>query len=93
MKKDFRITLSNFELKKDGNKPEVFGVYLIIDKRGQLSAGCWTEGTEYPNGAFRQSRGGSIDLENVIAWIDLEKERIDVTELLGKGEENYGERK
>lgn len=80
--KDFSITLSGFEFKKDGKKPEEFGVYLVIDNYGRLSAGCWTEGTMYPQGVFHQSRGGVIELEDVIAWIDVEQICVNVDDIL-----------
>ena len=84
--KEFSITLSDFEFRKKGNKPEIFGVYLIVENDGHLSAGCWSETIMYPQGIFRQSRGGIIELEDVIAWLDIEKMHVDIDEILKKQE-------
>lgn len=84
--KEFSITLSGFEFKKNGKKPELFGVYLLIENDGRLSAGCWTEGLMYPQGIFHQSRGGVIELDDVIAWLDVEKLHIDIDAILKKQE-------
>lgn len=41
--KEFTITLSDLEFKKNGKKPELFGVYLLVENDGRLSVGCWRE--------------------------------------------------
>ena len=47
-------TLSNFILMEEA-EPEDFEVYLLITKDEQMSAACYTTGTLYPQGVFRQS--------------------------------------
>ncbi len=44
------VTLSNFILMEEAESEE-FEVYLLICKDGQMSAGCYTTGTNYQQGA------------------------------------------
>ena len=45
---------------------------LVIDKDGQLSAGCVDKGSAYrtygPHGVISQSRGGIMFFDDIIAW-------------------------
>lgn len=77
MMEEISVTLTGFKFIKDGQYPDDFEVCLLILEDGQLSAGCWDTGllsTEYgkKQGCFRQSRGGVIDANYVIAWVPLE---------------------
>ncbi len=78
------ITLTGFHFIKD-MLPQDFEVCLIIEKNGHLSAGCWDTGlwsTENGKaGSFRQSRGGVIELDNVLAWLPIEETTINIKEL------------
>ena len=78
------ITLTGFHFIKDV-LPQDFEVCLIIEKNGHLSAGCWDTGlwsTENGKaGSFRQSRGGVIELDNVLAWLPIEETTINIKEL------------
>lgn len=78
------ITLTGFRFIKD-MLPQDFEVCIIIEKNGQLSAGCWDTGlwsTENGKaGSFRQSRGGVIELDNVLAWLPIEETTINIKEL------------
>ena len=78
------ITLTGFHFIKDV-LPHNFEVCLIIEKNGHLSAGCWDTGlwsTENgKEGSFRQSRGGVIELDNVLAWLPIEETTINIKEL------------
>ena len=53
---------------------------LIVERDGGLSAGCWATGINSQSdgqpGAFRQSRGGSISLDSVWAWLPIEQYRV-----------------
>ena len=75
------VTLKGFTFTKD-RLPDDFEVCLIIEKDGHLSAGCWDTGkysTENGEpGCFRQSRGGIIEADDVLAWLPLEETAIDV---------------
>lgn len=79
--KSGEITLKGFNYMKD-RLPDDFEVCLIIEKDGQLSAGCWDTGllsTENGKpGTFRQSRGGVIELDSVLAWLPIEEAQIDI---------------
>ena len=74
------ITLKGFTFMKD-KLPDDFEVCLIVENSGHLSAACWypglwpTEG-EKP-GSFRQSRGGIISPEYVLAWLPIEHTSIE----------------
>lgn len=75
------VTLKGFNYIKDGF-PDDFEVCLIVEKDGHLSAGCWDTGlwsteNEKP-GSFRQSRGGVIEFDDVLAWLPIEKATIDI---------------
>lgn len=79
------ITLTGFHFIKD-MLPQDFEVCLIIEKNGHLSAGCWDTGlwsTENGKkaGSFRQSRGGVIELDDVLAWLPIEETTINIKEL------------
>ena len=78
------ITLTGFCFIKD-MLPQDFEVCIIIEKNGHLSAGCWDTGlwsTENGKaGSFRQSRGGVIELDNVLAWLPIEETTINIKEL------------
>ncbi|MDE6713682.1 MAG: hypothetical protein K2K20_08095 [Lachnospiraceae bacterium] len=82
MKKDLKVTLTGFTFAEDGNLPEDFEVYLIVQKDGRLSAGCWDTGLDSCKdgqpGCFRQSRGGIIRIDEVLAWLPIESEKIDI---------------
>lgn len=75
------VTLKGFTFIKD-RLPDDFEVCLIVEKGGNLSAGCWDTGlwsTENGKpGCFRQSRGGVIDVDYVLAWLPIEKTAIDI---------------
>ena len=49
-----------------------------------MSAGCWDTGTlatkDGAPGEFRQSRGGTIDLEYVWAWLPIEEYEVEMVE-------------
>ena len=76
------VSLKGFNYIKD-RLPNNFEVCLIIEKNGHLSAGCWdtglrsTDGGKIP-GCFRQSRGGFIGLDEVLALLPIEKAEIDI---------------
>ena len=61
-----------------------FEVCLIVERTGHLSAGCWDTGTlatkDGAPGEFRQSRGGTIDLEYVWAWLPMEEYEVEMVE-------------
>ena len=71
------VTLSNFILMEEA-EPEEFEVYLLICKDGQMSAGCYTTGTNYQQGVFRQSRGGVWEREDIYAILPIENEYVDL---------------
>ncbi len=71
------VTLSNFILMEEA-EPEDFEVYLLITKDGQMSAACYTTGTLYPQGVFRQSRGGVWEKEDIYAILPIENEYVDL---------------
>ncbi len=81
------LTINGFIFMKE-RLPDDFEVCLIIENDGHLSAGCWDTGTysteDGKPGAFRQSRGGVIDAEYVLAWLPIEEASIDVTQLQWK---------
>lgn len=78
------VTLKGFSFIKD-KLPNNFEVCLIVEKNGNLSAGCWDTGvwsTENGKlGCFRQSRGGVIEADYVLAWLPIENTAIDVKSL------------
>ena len=78
------ITLKGFSFIKD-KLPDDFEVCLLVLKDGRLSAGCWDTGmwsTENGKpGCFRQSRGGVIEVDYVLAWLPIEETSIDVNSL------------
>ena len=66
--------------------PDDFEVCLIVEKDGHLNAGCWGTGVWSTNhrkipGSFRQSRGGVLEFDSVLAWLSIEKTEIDIKEL------------
>ena len=75
------ITLKGFTFIKD-KLPDDFEVCLIVEQDGHLSAGCWDTGLQSREngilGCFRQSRGGVIDIDDVLAWLLIEKTAIDI---------------
>ena len=75
------VTLKGFNYMKD-KFPDDFEVCLIVEKDGHLSAGCWDTGlwsTENGKpGSFRQSRGGVMEPDYVLAWLPIEKATIDI---------------
>lgn len=76
------LTLKGFSHIKD-TLPDDFEVCLIIEKNGHLSAGCWDTGLRSTDdgkipGCFRQSRGGFIGLDDVLAFLPIEKAEIDI---------------
>ena len=79
------VTLKGFNYTKD-RLPHDFEVCLIVEKDGHLSAGCWDTGlwsTDHGKipGSFRQSRGGVLEFDSVLAWLPIEKTEIDIKEL------------
>lgn len=79
------VTLKGFNYIKD-RFPNDFEVCLIVEKDGHLSAGCWDTGlwsTDHGKipGSFRQSRGGVLEFDSVLAWLPIEKTEIDIKEL------------
>ncbi len=70
--KQIEITLTDFFFVEDGIYPEEFELVLVIDKQGELSAGCMSieeyYAKDHPEGLIRQSRGGVIFFEDIIAW-------------------------
>lgn len=79
------VTLKGFNYIKD-KLPDDLEVCLIVERDGHLSAGCWNTGVWSTNhgkkpGSFRQSRGGSVEFDNVLAWLPIEKTSIDIKEL------------
>ena len=78
------LTLKGFSYIKD-TLPDDFEVCLIVEKDGHLSAGCWDAGlwsTDHGKipGSFRQSRGGVLEFDSVLAWLPIEKTEIDIKE-------------
>lgn len=74
------VTLKGFSFIQD-KIPDEFEICLIVEKNGKLSAGCWDAGDTTENGKlgyFRQSRGGVIDADYVLAWLPIEATVIDV---------------
>lgn len=79
------VTLKGFNYIKD-KLPDDFEVCLIVGKDGHLSGGCWDTGvwsTDHGKipGSFRQSRGGVLEFDSVLAWLPIEKTEIDIKEL------------
>lgn len=80
--KDGELTLKfkDFHLIED-ELPDDFEVCLIVLKDGMLTAGCWDTGLHSrENGApgcFRQSRGMSISIDLVQAWLPIEEYKIE----------------
>ena len=66
------VTLNGFNYIQD-RFPDDFEVCLIVEKDGHLTAGCWDTGlwaTENGKpGRFRQSRGGVIEPDDVLALV------------------------
>lgn len=77
---EMSITLSGFKYIEDGFFPEDFEVCLLVLANGSLSAGCWDTGLRSTEGGkpgcFRQSRGASIEVDYVKAWMTLEDKRV-----------------
>lgn len=75
------VTLKGFNYIQD-RFPDDFEVCLIVEKDGHLTAGCWDTGlwaTENGKpGSFRQSRGGVIEPDDVLAWLPIEKATINI---------------
>lgn len=78
------VELKDFHYVMDGDLPDDFEVCLIVERTGHLSAGCWDTGTwatkDGAPGEFRQSRGGSIELESVWAWLPIEEYEVEMVE-------------
>lgn len=74
-KKEIEITLKKFHYMED-EIPEDFEVCFLLLDDGTISAGCWDRGIMSleidPRGVFRQSRGGIVDPDFVVAWKTLE---------------------
>ena len=74
------VTLKGFSFIQE-KLPDEFEVCLIVEKNGNLSAGCWDTGVQSTEngkpGCFRQSRGGVIDADYVLAWLPIEETAID----------------
>ena len=87
------VTLKGFNYIKD-KLPDDFEVCLIVGKDGHLSGGCWDTGvwsTDHGKipGSFRQSRGGVLEFDSVLAWLPIEKTEIDIKELWWKQRKNH----
>ena len=67
-----KIELTDFFFVEDEIYPDEFELILVIDKQGNLSAGCVDKGYQYsennPHGVICQSRGGVMFFEDIIAW-------------------------
>jgi len=82
--KPAEVSLNGFTYIKD-RMPGDFEVCIIIEKSGHLSAGCWDTGLWSTDngrkpGSFRQARGGIIEADDVLAFLEIEKAAIDVRE-------------
>lgn len=75
------VNLKGFNYIRD-RLPDDFEVCLIVEKDGHLSAGCWNMGGQSIKngqpGIFRQSRGGVIEHDDVLAWLPIEEAAIDI---------------
>lgn len=74
------LKLDDFHFIKE-ELPEDFEVCLIVLRNGKLTAGCWDTGLysrkDGEPGAFRQSRGMTISLDSVWAWLPIEEYSLD----------------
>lgn len=81
-----QVTLKGFNYIKD-SFPDVFEVCLIVEKDGHLTAGCWDTGLWSTKngkpGSFRQSRGGVIEPDDVLAWLPIEEATINIKDYGG----------
>ena len=70
--KQLLISLTDFFFIEDGMYPDEFELILVVDKDGELSAGCVDKGSRWeeymPYGVIRQSRGGYLTFDDIIAW-------------------------
>lgn len=75
------VNLKGFNYIRD-RLPDDFEVCLIVEKDGHLSAGCWNTWVQSIKngqpGIFRQSRGGVIEHDDVLAWLPIEEAAIDI---------------
>ena len=82
-----QVTLSGFTFITD-KLPDDFEVCLVIETDGHLRAGCWDTGTRYTQdgapGVFRQSRGGVLEVGDVLAWLPIEQASIDINKVCWK---------
>ncbi len=76
MNNEISVTLTGFKCIEEGFLPDDFEVCLLVLADGMLTAGCWDTGLYSREGGkpgcFRQSRGESIDIDFVKAWLPLE---------------------
>lgn len=79
-----QVKLSGFTFIADQLSDE-FEVCLVIENDGHLSAGCWDTGTDYTKdgepGVFCQSRGGVLEVKDILAWLPIEETCIDINRL------------
>lgn len=72
VEEQIKLELTDFFFIKDGIYPADFELILVIDQQGKLSAGCVDKGHAYrdgyPHGVIRQSRGGVMYFDNILAW-------------------------
>lgn len=77
---EFTLKFKDFHLIED-ELPDDFEVCLIVLKDGMLTAGCWDTGLYSREngepGCFRQSRGMSISIDSVQAWLSIEEYKIE----------------
>lgn len=79
-REQIKFSLTDFFFIEDGMYPSEFELVLVIDKHGELSAGCVDNGgyyhKEHPRGVIHQSRGGVIFFEDIIAWKPIDGVKV-----------------
>ena len=78
------VSLTGFTFLAD-RLPDDCEECLVVERDGQLSAGCWDIGTRRTEdgepGVFHQSRGGVLNVSDVLAWLPIEKCSIDIKQI------------
>ena len=78
------VSLTGFTFIAD-RLPNDFEECLIVEKDGHLSAACWYTGIsrtcDGEPGIFYQSRGGVLQVRDVLAWLPIEKCSIDINKV------------
>lgn len=78
--REVTLKLDDFYFIKE-KLPEEFEMCLIVLRNGKLTAGCWDTGLysreNGESGAFRQSRGMTISLDSVWAWLPIEEYKLE----------------